>query len=229
VVLKCGFNLRHHPALAQVKQWIDAGEIGELCYLRGRYGIGGRPGYEQDWRADPDVSGGGQLMDQGIHLLDLARWFLGELTSVSGTLGAYFWNVEPLEDNAFMLLSTADGKTAQLHASWTQWKPLFSLELTGRDGYTVAQGLGGAYGAEVATLGKRDLTAPFAERRIEYRGGDGSWRAEWREFAAAIAEGRQPSGSGEDGLAALRIAEAVYAGAVHLDTTRPPTKRAGRD
>jgi predicted dehydrogenase len=125
-------------------------------------------------------------MDQGIHLLDLARWFLGDFTHVSASLQTYFWNVAPLEDNAFALLGTNDGKTAFLHASWTQWKPVFSLEVTGRDGYVAAEGLGGAHGLATAILGQRDFTAPFAEKRIEYRGDDASWRAEcassWRRW-----------------------------------------------
>jgi predicted dehydrogenase len=210
VVLKCGFNLRHHPVVAQLRSWVDAGEIGEIYYLRGRYGIGGRPGYDQEWRANAGVSGGGQLMDQGIHLLDLARWFLGDFTQVDGSLQTYFWDVAPLEDNAFALLTTSGRKTAMLHASWTQWKPLFSLELTGRDGYAIAEGLGGAYGVPTAILGRRDLTAPFAEHRIEFRGEDASWRAEWREFSEAIQQGREPVGSGEDGLMALQLVEALY-------------------
>jgi predicted dehydrogenase len=209
VVLKCGFNLRHHPVMAQLRAWVDQSAIGELYYVRARYGIGGREGYDQEWRANSDVSGGGQLMDQGIHLLDLARWFLGDFSEISGSLQTYFW-VAPLEDNAFALLRTADGKAAALHASWTQWKPLFSFELTGRDGYATAEGLGGAYGPATATLGRRDFTAPFAEERIEYRGEDASWRGEWREFVAAVTEGRQPTGSGEDGLQALRIADTLY-------------------
>jgi predicted dehydrogenase len=210
VVLKCGFNLRHHPVVAQIRRWVDEGKIGELFYLRGRYGTGGRPGYEREWRANGFISGGGQLMDQGIHLLDLARWFLGDFASIAGSMCAYYWDIAPLEDNAFALMSTADGKTALLHASWTQWKPIFSLEVTGRDGYVVAEGLGGAYGVATSILGMRDLTGPFSEERVEFRGEDLSWRAEWREFTLAIKEGRQPSGSGEDGLQALRIAEALY-------------------
>ena len=209
-VLKCGFNLRNHPVMQQIKSWVDAGEIGELFYIRGRYGTGGRPGYDQEWRAKPEISGGGQLMDQGIHLIDLARWFLGEFPTVEGSLGTYFWQVQPLEDNAFMTLNTATGQTAFLHASWTQWKPIFSFEVTGRAGYVTAEGLGGAYGPAVATLSHMDMMAPFSEHTIEYRGEDRSWVNEWAEIVAAVNEKREPSGSGVDGLEAVRIAETLY-------------------
>jgi predicted dehydrogenase len=97
-----------------------------------------------------------------------------------------------------------------LHASWTQWKPLFSFEVSGHDGYVVVEGLGGAYGTERAILGRRDFGAPFHEEAIEFRGDDRSWEEEWREFVAAIREGREPLASGEDGLAALELAQAIY-------------------
>ena len=210
VTLKCGFNLRHHPAIRQAHHWCEAGRIGEIDSIRCRYGTGGRPGYDREWRAQADVSGGGQLMDQGIHALDLCRWFLGDFVEVFGFLATRFWDVAPLEDNAFALLRTARGQVASLHASWTQWKPLFSFEVFGHDGYVTVEGLGGAYGSERAILGRRDFAGPFREDAIEYRGEDPSWRDEWMEFVSAIREGREPAGNGYDGLAAVELAYAIY-------------------
>ena len=83
--VQVGFNHRYHPGLRQVRAWVDSGVAGPLMFLRGRYGHGGRIGYEKEWRADPAISGGGELIDQGVHLLDLARWFLGDFTRVAGT------------------------------------------------------------------------------------------------------------------------------------------------
>jgi predicted dehydrogenase len=143
-------------------------------------------------------------------LLDLCRWFLGDFEQVTGVVATLFWDIAPLEDNAFALLRTGAGQIASLHVSWTQWKPLFSLEVFGRDGYIQVDGLGGAYGTERAILGRRDFEAPFAEETVENRGEDISWRQEWREFVAAISEGREPLGNGEDGLAALRLARKIY-------------------
>jgi len=210
VRLKCGFNLRHHPAIRQARQWYEAGSIGEIDWIRCRYGIGGRPGYDQEWRAQAEVSGGGQLMDQGIHLLDLCRWFLGDFAEVFGFVATRFWDVAPLEDNAFALLRTAQGQIASVHASWTEWKPLFSFEVFGHDGYVTVEGLGGAYGSERAILGRRDFAAPFAEEIVEFRGADRSWEEEWREFVSAIRESREPLASGEDGLAAIELAQGIY-------------------
>ena len=154
-VLKTGFNHRHHPAIAEARRRVDAGELGPLYLARCRYGHGGRPGYDREWRADRELAGGGELLDQGVHALDLFRWFLGELVEAYGVVATYFWDMAPLEDNAFALLRTAGGLTASLHASWTQWKNLFSLELVGRDGYLVVEGLGGSYGEETLRVGRR--------------------------------------------------------------------------
>lgn len=210
VKLKCGFNHRHHPGIQQARQWFDKGAIGELNFIRCRYGICGRPGYDKEWRAKPEIAGGGHLMEQGIHAIDLFRWFSGEFAEVTGFTATRFWDMAPLEDNAFALFRTSRGQIASLHSSLTQWKNIFSFEIFGQDGYILVEGLGGSYGTEQAVLGKRALLEPFREETIEFRGGDRSWYEEWKEFVAAIHEDREPVGSGQDGLEALRLVNAVY-------------------
>lgn len=210
VILKCGFNHRHHPGIQKAREWFDEGIIGELNFIRCRYGICGRPDYEKEWRANSEMIGGGQLMEQGIHAVDLFRWFLGEITEVTGFTANRFWDIAPLEDNAFALFRTEKGQVASLHSSLTQWINLFSFELFGQDGYIVVEGLGGSYGVEKVTLGKRAFLEPFKEETTEFRGGDQSWREEWKEFVTAIEEKREPLGSGYDGLEALRLVYAVY-------------------
>ena len=209
VVLATGFNLRHHRGLQQARAWLDAGAVGAPMYVRARYGIAGRPGYEREWRADPEVSGGGQVMDQAVHLIDLAAWFLGDFAEASAMLTTSGWAM-PVEDNAFALLRTAEGRVASLHASWTEWKNQFAFECFGREGYVRVEGLGGSYGTARAALGRRDPDAPFAEHTIEYRGADSSWAAQWRDFRAAIEQGRAPLADGAAGLAANRVADAIY-------------------
>lgn len=210
VTLKCGFNHRNHPGVKKAKEWVDAGVIGEPDFIRSVYGIGGRPGYEKEWRADPDIVSGGQLMEQGIHAIDLFRWFLGDFTEVTGFTSTRFWKMAPLEDNAFVLFRTAKGQIASLHSSLTQWKNLFTFEVFGQDGYITVEGLGGSYGTEKLTLGKKAFLEPFKDETTEFRGGDISWHDEWQEFVAAIYEKREPSGNGADGLEALRLVNAVY-------------------
>jgi predicted dehydrogenase len=219
LILKCRFNLRHHPGIKQARIWFDRGEIGEPLFVRIRYGIGGRIDYERDWRMNRRISGGGQLMDQGMHALDLARWFLGEFSESFGVISASFWKTQ-VEDNAFCLLQTEEGKTASIHASWTQWKNLFSLEIYGAEGYITVEGLGRSYGTEKAILGKRNFTKPFEEIVVEFRGEDSSWAEEWKEFTSAIKEGREPLGSARDGHEAVKLAYNIYTSADEKRTVR---------
>ena len=116
--VRVGFNHRYHPALRKARELVDAGALGPLMFVRARYGHGGASATRQEWRADPEISGGGELIDQGVHLIDLARWFLGDFTSVEGVATTYFWEM-PVDDNAFLMLRTGDrpGRVAarQLH------------------------------------------------------------------------------------------------------------------
>src|SRR5208337_3935968 len=129
--VRVGFNHRYHPAFLKAREIFASGVMGELMFIRARYGHGGRVGYDQEWRADPKLSGGGELIDQGIHLIDLAGWFLGGFKQIDGHAATYFWNM-PVDDNAFLSLRTAKGQTAWLHVSCTEWKNLFSFEIYGR-------------------------------------------------------------------------------------------------
>jgi predicted dehydrogenase len=116
-----------------------------------------------------------------------------------------------LEDNAFVMLRTLDGRIAHWHTSWTQWKNRFSFEVFGRDGYLLVNGLGGSYGTETLTVGyRRPESGPPIEERFEFSGPDLSWQVEWQEFVSAIRDGRQPLASGEDGVRTMRAVAAIY-------------------
>ncbi len=209
-LLKCGFNHRHHPAVLEARKRFERGDFGRLIAARCRYGICGRPGYEKEWRADPARAAGGQFAEQGTHAVDLFRWFLGELVEVSCMTSIGYFRNQPLDDNGMAIFRSHDGALATLHSSLTHWKNLFSFEIMGEDGYFTVEGLGASYGTERLIVGKRDFNAPFQDLIVEYRGGDSSWQSEWREFKSAIAEGREPLGSGADGLAAVRTTLAAY-------------------
>jgi predicted dehydrogenase len=217
-ILKTGFNHRHHPALRKAKTLVEAGGLGPLYYVRGVYGHGGRPGYENEWRADPELAGGGVLLDQGVHIVDLSRWFLGEIREVYGQIRTAHWPM-PVEDNASMILRADGGRTASLEVSWTQWKNKFQFEIFGEKGYLLIDGLGGSYGREKLVCGTRRadpekpgwyLGGAPDEKVDDFPGPDISWDEEWKEFTGAILEGREPLGSGRDGLHAARIIDAVY-------------------
>ncbi len=192
---RVGFNHRFHPALRKARELFEAGALGELMFIRGRYGHGGRVGYEKEWRADPARSGGGELIDQGVHLIDLSRWFLGEFSEVNGFAHTYFWTM-PVDDNAFLLLKTARRQVAFLHASCTEWKNLFSFEIYGQDGKVQIDGLGGSYGLErIAHYRMLPQMGPPETTIWEYPMEDRSWRLEFSEFLEDIRWGRTPAAS----------------------------------
>ena len=209
--VRIGYNHRFHPALRKARELLDAGQLGPLMFLRARYGHGGRKGYDREWRADPQLSGGGELIDQGVHLIDLAGWILGEFPVVEGHAATYFWDMK-VDDNAFLSLRTATGQTAWLHASCTEWKNLFSLELYGRDAKIAIDGLGGSYGVERLSFYKMLPEMGPPETTIyEYPRGDESWTLETRAFVDDIQLNREPSPGLTEGIRTLDIVERVYA------------------
>jgi predicted dehydrogenase len=210
VTVKAGFNHRFHPALRRARQIFDEGGVGELMYVRGRYGHGGRPGYEREWRADPVLSGGGELLDQGSHLIDLSRWFGGDVTEVHGQIATCYWPMR-VEDNAFVSLTMQHGAIAWLHASWTEWKNLFCFEIFGRTGKLQIDGLGGSYGPERLTYYRMlPEMGPPETTSWEFVGPDRSWDAEFEHFSECVESGQQPSGSIEDALANLEVVATLY-------------------
>lgn len=210
VQVRVGYNHRFHPACLKMRELIGAGALGPLMFLRARYGQGGRIGYDKEWRADPKLSGGGELLDQGVHLIDLAGLFLGEFTAVTGHAVTYFWDM-PVDDNAFLSLRTADGKTAWLHASCTEWKNLFSLELYGRVGKLHWEGLGGSYGVErLSWYRMLPHMGPPETTIFEYPRGDESWKLEMEEFFEDIRLRRTPVPGLQEARAALAVVEKIY-------------------
>jgi predicted dehydrogenase len=210
VLVRVGHNHRYHPACRKALEIFREGALGPMMFVRGRYGHGGRLGYEKEWRADPKLSGGGELIDQGIHLIDLAGIFLGEFTSVEGHATTYFWKM-PVDDNAFLSLRNKAGNTAWLHVSCSEWKNLFSLEIYGRDAKLHWEGLGGSYGVERLTFYKMlPQMGPPETTIYEYPRGDESWKLEMAEFFEDIRLKRTPVPGLKEAKAALAVVEKIY-------------------
>lgn len=210
LAVRVGYNHRYHPAVRKAREIVDSGVLGPLMFMRGRYGHGGRTGYDREWRADPKLSGGGELIDQGVHLIDLAGWFLGEFTSIAGHADTLYWDM-PVDDNAFLDLRTASGETAWLHVSCSEWKNLFSLEIYGRVGKLHIEGLGGSYGVErLAHYRMLPQMGPPETVIYEYPGADTSWKIEMEEFLEDIRTGRTPEPGLREAKAALKVVEAIY-------------------
>jgi predicted dehydrogenase len=210
VRVRVGFNHRFHPAFLKADELLSTGTLGPLMFIRARYGHGGRVGYDREWRADPALSGGGELIDQGVHLIDLARKYLGEFPTVAGRATTEFWDM-PVDDNAFLHLTTASGRTAWLHASCSEWKNLFSFEIYGRHGKLDISGLGGSYGVERLTWYRMlPEMGPPETQAWEWPRGDDSWTIEFRTFVEDIRLGRDPVPGLPDAVAALRIVSRIY-------------------
>ncbi|HUA38927.1 MAG TPA: Gfo/Idh/MocA family oxidoreductase [Candidatus Sulfopaludibacter sp.] len=210
VCVRVGFNHRYHPAFQKAREIFKSGVMGELMFIRARYGHGGRIGYDQEWRADPKLSGGGELIDQGIHLIDLAGWFLGDFKRMAGHADTYFWKM-PVDDNAFLDLRTAKNQTAWLHVSCTEWKNLFSFEIYGRHTKLHIEGLGGSYGVEKLFhyQMKPEMGIPDT-KAYEFPGADESWKVEMTKFEEDVRLKRKPDAGLAEARAALKIVEAIY-------------------
>jgi len=213
-LVRVGYNHRYHPAALKALELFHRGALGPMMFVRGRYGQGGRVGYEKEWRSDPKLSGGGELIDQGVHLIDLAGIFLGEFTTVEGHAATYFWKM-PVDDNAFLSLRNATGQTAWLHVSCSEWKNLFSLEIYGRDAKLHWEGLGGSYGIERLTYYKMlPQMGPPETTIYEFPRGDESWKIEMAEFFEDIKTKRTPVPGLKEARAALAVVEKIYGSSV---------------
>jgi predicted dehydrogenase len=209
VKVHVGFNHRYHRSLRQARKIVDSGALGELMFVRARYGHGARIGYDKEWRSKPEISGGGELIDQGPHLIDLARWFLGDFTEIRGFAHTYFWDMS-VDDNGFMLLRNSKDQVAFLHASCTEWKNLFSMEIYGKLGKLDLNGLGGSYGLEKITWYRMlPEMGPPETTCWEYPMADDSWAVEIAEFYDDIRQNRAPSAGLGDAQAALKIVETI--------------------
>ena len=200
-LVKVGFNHRFHPAISQLASEVHSGLYGELMHLRARYGHGGRLGYDREWRADATRSGGGELIDQGMHLLDLTHWIAGPLPLHCALLRTHFWDTE-VEDNAALILGAADERSApwaMLHVTWTEWKNTFSIEVYCRSGKLQVDGLVRSYGTQKLRIYRMrpELGPPDLEEHT-FPDEDVSWKAEWENLAerdrVRRADARQPPG-----------------------------------
>lgn len=209
--VRVGFNHRFHPAILRARELITTRAWGDLISVRARYGHGGRLGYEQEWRADRAVSGGGELLDQGVHLIDLTRFLVGDVDLAFAELRTDFWEMA-VEDNAYLALRPRAGGFAWLHASWTEWKNLFSFEVAFRGAKLEVTGLGGSYGTErLALYEMLPEMGPPATSIWEWPQRDRSWEWETADLLTARAGGPNLGATLADCAAALSIVEQAYA------------------
>tara|TARA_Y100000758_G_scaffold303138_1_gene273219 strand:- start:1773 stop:2765 length:993 start_codon:yes stop_codon:yes gene_type:complete len=216
-VLMYGFNHRHHASIKYMKKLVDDKEFGKILWMRGRYGKSVDETFYDNWRAKKELAGGGILIDQGIHMLDLFLHLGGNFDNVHASVSNLYWNLN-VEDNVFATLeNTKTGLAASLHSTMTQWRHLVSLEVFLEKGYLVLNGLktsSNSYGEEILTIAKNRSTAPVAtwkdEKNITYHT-DESWESELTEFFSAIKSNREVKlGNSSDALKLMKIIDKIY-------------------
>src|SRR3990167_2051354 len=218
-VLKYGFNHRYHYSVMEAKKLIDAGSLGKLLWMRGIYGKAGSIDFQKNWRNYKQYSGGGILLDQCIHMLDLFRYFTNdEFQCLSSCLTRSYWDIE-FEDNAFLTLRSMQNVVATLHSSANQWKHKFLLEMTFEKGHINLDGILSAtrsYCPETLVVGEREFeNISFAmgkpKETITYFESDRSWSAELEEFIKAIrGESSIINGTSYDAFEIMKLIDQAY-------------------
>jgi len=215
--LMYGFNHRHHDSIIRMKEIVDNGKFGKILWMRGRYGKSVTDDYFDQWRAKKELSGGGIVIDQGIHMLDLFRYLGGDFDTVKAEVSNQYWKGDT-EDNAFIILKNSKtGLVASLHSTMTQWRHLFSLEVFMEKGYMVLNGLitsSMSYGEEVLSIAKNRSTAPAATWKDEVKTQyltNNSWRYEMEHFFNAIKNNTEIKiGNSNDALKIMQIIDEIY-------------------
>ena len=208
-----GFNHRFHEGFILARKLFLAGKIGDIQFIRSRYGFGGRPEMQKEWRFNKEISGGGELIDQGVHMIDMVRLFMGKIKEVKGFAEDLYWQGK-VDDNAFVLLKSEGGQMASIHVSWSNWKPIHQFEIFGTKGYIIVDGLGRKYGHdEKVILGVRDDNYSWQPKEEIFEcnpDADLSLAREAEEFVNAILENREPVPSAADAFKTMEIVEKIY-------------------
>jgi predicted dehydrogenase len=216
-VLMYGFNLRHHESIVHMKKLIDKHEYGKVLWMRGRYGKSVDDSFYNNWRAKREFAGGGILIDQGIHMVDLFLYLGGDFDNVYAVVSNLYWQLN-VEDNVFATMeNTKTGMSASIHSTMTQWRHLFSLEVFLEKGYLVLNGLktsSNTYGDEILTIARNRSVAPAAtwedEKQISYQS-DTSWESEVIGFFSAIKSNKPVTiGNSTDALKLMKIVDKIY-------------------
>jgi predicted dehydrogenase len=212
VVVRIGYNHRYHPAIIKAMDLIYENKaIGDIMYIDALYGHGGAHLERSDWRTNSEISGGGDLIEKGCHLIDLASFFFKQRFVETNSVVKSFYRKNNLDDNAWLILESQTGMIASLHTSCTEWRNTFHFSIHGTQGNIYINGLGGSYGTESITINK--LRAGMIKPEvttIEYLEQDQSWGMEILEFDLAIKQPNYSRDSLWDALHTLIMVEGIY-------------------
>lgn len=208
--IRVGYNHRYLSSIIKCNELIKKKVIGDLMFIKASYGHGGRFGYEKEWRMKPKISGGGELIDQGSHLIDLSEFFFGKVIKTEGVLRDFFWK-KKVEDNAFVNLKFKKNLLSSFHVSCTEWKNNFLFEIYGTRGKLRIEGKGGSYGKEKLILYKMPKSMIYPKiRSWTFENKDFSWGRELNEFYIDIEKNRKPNPGLEQAYSVLKTIKKIY-------------------
>lgn len=218
IKLKFGFNHRYHEAVREAKSIVDSGRLGKIMWVRGIYGKAGGPPYDKNWRNKFEMSGGGILIDQGIHILDLVRMFCGDFTDIHSFITRSYWQIE-VEDNAFVIMRNTLGQVATIHSSATQWQHRFLMEIYLEKGYLTIDGILSStrtYEPETLRVARclcdhNGCPLPNPQETLTLYEKDKSWYLEADDFARCIVEDKLVDvGSSQDAYKVMELVQRIY-------------------
>lgn len=214
LALKYGFNHRYHDSVRKALELIHSGDLGQIINLRGVYGKSKIIPFSGGWRAERKLAGGGILLDQGIHMVDLMRLFCGDFVEIKSFISNSYWNHD-VEDNAYALMRDEQDCVAMLHSTATHWQHRFSMYVSLSEGYLELRGIlsgSKSYGEEKLIIGRRsEESVGTLQREVITYLEDNSWRDEIFEFAEDILNGRPVrSGSSVEALATMKLVYRIY-------------------
>ena len=215
LILKYGFNHRYHDSVRKALSIVSTGDLGQVVNLRGIYGKSKIIPFSGGWRAERKYAGGGILLDQGIHMVDLIRLFCDELVDIKSYISNTYWNHD-VEDNAYALMKDKCGRIAMLHSSATQWQHRFVLDIALTEGFIELKGIltgSKSYGQETLVVGHRNESDQGTQREETFTYlEDNSWRDEINEFAEVILNGGKiENGTSRDALETMKLVYRIYA------------------
>jgi len=210
VVVMLGYNHRYHPAIKKAKKIIELGKYGRVMFIRAKYGHGARLGYEKEWRFVKKISGGGELIDQGPHLIDLVNYLVGPMQDVIGYTGTLFWKTK-LEDSAFWIMKNKKGQMAELSVTCVEWKNIFCFEIMLEKAKIQIDGLGRSYGVERLTLYKmKPKMGPPDVSEYIFDEDDLSWKKENNIFLNRIRKRDYSPTALLDGMYVHEVVKKLY-------------------
>jgi len=215
-ILMYGFNHREHESIKKIKEITVKNKYGRLLWMRGRYGKSVDAQFYKDWRSKKEFAGGGILLDQGIHMVDIMMHLSDGFNKILSSVTNNYWDLD-IEDNVFAIFENTKNKiSASLHSTITQWRHLFSLEVFYERGYIVLNGLktsSNSYGKEILTIAQNRSKPPEAnwtkQKKIIYKY-DKSWENELINFYKAIKYNKKYSANSRAAYSLMQIIDGIY-------------------